>query len=123
MKIVENKVPNFSHHNNGNEIGGISWYHHIWLERKCQIPNIETGPFQQTRNLSLARKGPALFNCLPKPLRDTSNCSTDSFKVKLEKWLTNIPDEPQIPGYSGMRRRNTNSITDMQSIGLFEMDA
>ena len=83
---------------------------------KCWIPNIERGSFWQARNVSLARKGPALFNCLPKSLRNCLNCCTDSFKVKLDKWLTNIPDESQIPGYTGMRRRETNCITDMQSI-------
>ena len=55
-KIVERKVPNFSHQDNGIEIGGISWYHHIRLGRKCRIPIIERGPFQQARNVSLARK-------------------------------------------------------------------
>lgn len=75
------------------------------------------------RSISLARQGPKLFNCLPKSLRNASNCSTDSFKQKLDKWLETIPDEPQIPNYTGMRRRESNSISDMLSIGLHEMDA
>ena len=30
--------------------------------------------------------------------------------------------KPQIPGYNGMKRRETNTMSDMQSFGLFQMD-
>ena len=115
-----------SNQEEGIEIGGISWYNHIRLGRKCRIASIQRGPFQMARSISLARQGPKLFNCLPKSLRNASNCSTDSFKQKLDKnglrpSLMNTPDPRNYT--AGMRRRESNSISDMLSIGLHEMDA
>ena len=42
-----------------------------------------------------------------------TNCSKETFKYKLDLFLKLIPDEPQIPGYTSIRRADTNSILDM----------
>ena len=34
------------------------------------------------------------------------DCKTDVFKSVLDKWLSTIPDEPQIPGYTANWRAN-----------------
>ena len=66
-KIIENLVPNFSHlEGDGNKKGGITWYNHIRLGRKCVTKSVKLGPFQQVRYSSLAVQGPKLFNSLPK---------------------------------------------------------
>ena len=121
-KIIENIVPNFSHNENGIELGGISWYHHNRLGRKCMIPTIERGPFQSIRSASLAFQGPRLFNCLPQNLRNLSGCTVNNFKSKLDKFLSEVPDEPLVPNYVKYRRAQSNSLIDMLSVGLSKLD-
>ncbi|KAG1685305.1 hypothetical protein GQR58_009155 [Nymphon striatum] len=62
---------------------------------------------------SLKVRGPMLFNIVPKQIRNMSGCKTDVLKRPLDKWLANIPDEPQISGYTAMRRAESNSIRHM----------
>ena len=62
---------------------------------------------------SLPVHGQQLFNTLPANLRNTTDCTVESFKGKLDKYLRTIPDEPQITGYTAMRRAETNSLLDM----------
>ena len=62
--------------------------------RRCRIPS---GKSKQ-RAQSFQVGGPKLFNSMPANIRDTSNCSLDDFKEKLDRYLTNIPDEPKIGG-------------------------
>ncbi|KAG1652806.1 hypothetical protein GQR58_026042 [Nymphon striatum] len=57
---------------------------------------------------SLKVRGPMLFNIVPKKIRNMSGCKTDVLKRPLDKWLANIPDEPQIYGYTVMRRAESN---------------
>ena len=40
-------------------------------------------------------------------------CSVDSFKLKLDRYLMAVPDEPQIQGYTAIRRAESNSLLDM----------
>ena len=51
--------------------------------------------------------GAKLFNILPKHLKEAQ--TKDSFKRKLDKMLSKLPDRPPIPGYV---RQNDNSIWD-----------
>ena len=37
----------------------------------------------------------------------------DAFKSKLDRFLQTVPDEPQIQGYTAMRRAGSNSLLDM----------
>ena len=68
------------------------------LGRKCAIPGLKSGGrklIQTLREHSFQINGPRLFNCLPKKLRNMK-CNQDEFKVELDNYLCNIPDEPRI---------------------------
>ena len=58
-------------------------------------------------------RGQKLFNSLPKHLREMTGCSKDAFKAALDLYLSTKPDEPQIQGYTSMRRAGSNSLLDM----------
>ena len=106
-KILENIVPNFSN---------ISVYSHSRRGRLCKTPEVVNHLPKATQNLlycSLKYTGPRLFNSLPKSVRDISNCDVNSFKNALDKYLKQVPDEPQLVGYTMMRRAETNSVIDM----------
>ena len=120
-KIIEGLVPNFCHEEHGNS--GISWYNHIRLGRKCRIRTVQRGAYQQIRYGSLAVQGPRIFNCLPRDIRNLESCSNEVFKRRLDTFLQTVPDEPLIPNYTGLRRKDSNSIIEMSGIGLYEMDA
>ena len=46
-----------------------------------------------------------------------TNCSVESFKTELDKYLGNVPDTPQIPDYTAMRRADSNScLVDLLNI-------
>ena len=86
------------------------------LGRKCSSPpiNHKASPHvKRIRYASLAVKGPQLFNILPSEIRNLGNCSVEIFKRALDKFLDKVPDEPQIPGYTAMRRADSNSLVDM----------
>ena len=104
-KVIEGHVPNVN-----NKINSI---HHARLGRKCQLPKIPSGKLGKICEASLIFNGAQLFNVLPKPLRDMSGVSLDSFKRALDQFLNTVPDEPQIPGYTACRRADSNSITHM----------
>ena len=59
--------------------------------------------------------GSKLFNCLPQGLRNMTGVNIDAFKGALDKFLQSVPDEPQIPGYTAMRRAPSNSILEMKT--------
>ena len=89
------------------------------LGRKCSSPPIRNNApsdVKRIRYASLAVKGPQLFNSIPADLRNLSNCSVDIFKRALDKFLAEVPDEPLIPGYTAMRRADSNSLVDMISV-------
>ena len=104
-KVIEGHVPNVN-----NKINSIQ---HARLGRKCQLPKIPSGKLGKIREASLVFNGAQLFNVLPKPLRDMSGVSLDSFKRALDQFLNTVPDEPQIPGYTACRRADSNSLIHM----------
>ena len=67
-------------------------------------------PVRRAREASLSVKGARLFNILPRDLRDTSTGTVDQFKGRLDDWLSNVPDQPTIPGRQ--RAADTNSLLD-----------
>ena len=86
------------------------------LGRKCDIPSIITNStthVQNMREASLTVRGQKLFNILPKHLRDIKDCTKETFKSALDRYLRTIPDEPHIQGYVQMRRAESNSLLDM----------
>ena len=65
---------------------------------------------KKARESSLQVKGARLFNLVPRDLRDMKAVTVDTFKVGLDAWLANIPDQPTIPGRQ--RAALTNSLID-----------
>ena len=87
--------------------------------RKCHIPSINKKAKQSVKTLreqTFQVHGPQLFNALPKNIRNTTKCSVDDFKMKLDKFLESVPDEPNVggltPGASTLEARASNSIVD-----------
>ena len=107
MKILKGLVPNFS-----DPSYKLKTYCSQIRGMLCLIPGIQTGASERLRSLkdmTFAVRGPRLFNCLPKNLRDT-NLTLDAFKALLDKWLEGIPDEPRLENYPSVSA--TNSIID-----------
>ena len=112
-KMLEEKVPNL-YDGQGNEKIRSKW--HVRRGRECVIPSINhrsKGRFLALRHASLPIKGQQLFNKMPANIRNISNCSVDTFKYHLDKYLRSVPDEPQIQGYTAQRRCESNSLIDM----------
>ena len=105
-------MPNFTEGLND----GIQARNHPRHGRSCTIPKVRPSAPAKIKTLrysSLAVKGGQLFNAMPKHIRDLSKCPVDAFKRALDKYLTTIPDEPRIQGYTQYCRGATNSLTDM----------
>ncbi|KAK3869824.1 hypothetical protein Pcinc_024896 [Petrolisthes cinctipes] len=66
------------------------------------------------RMTSISYRGPTLFNALPRYVRDKECSSVDQFKRVLDRFLTNVPDQPKIPHYS--IRALSNSIPDQLAL-------
>jgi len=111
-KILEGSAPNMDQ----NDFRGIQATVHVRRGRSCRVPTVSsTAPaqIQNQRQASLAIHGSRLFNCLPLEIRMLTNCSTESFKRRLDSFLMTVPDEPQLPGYTAFRRAESNSLLDM----------
>ena len=79
---------------------------------QCRVPPIISAASARIKTLadqSFAVRGPKLFNELPKNLR-SGECSLDSFKGRLDKFLSCIPDLPHLPGYQ--QRAVSNCLLD-----------
>ena len=93
FKILENVVPNC----------GLELSHTIndRVGRKLLVPRIiknSPSSIKKARIQSFHYNGSCLFNILPKYLRNSTGVGTDDFKVLLDEYLKNIPDEPIIGG-------------------------
>ena len=79
----------------------------------CKIPPLRnrhcSSAVKNTREGSMARRGPRLFNQLPKYLP----VKADTFKKKLDRYLTMLPDQPTVDGYYGRRAACSNSLLDV----------
>jgi hypothetical protein len=115
-KILENMVPNLT--TESNQIKSFSSPRH---GRKCVIPPISRSSSSRVRTLregTLSVNGAQLFNILPEHLRNLTNVELPEFKKKLDEFLATVPDEPQSPGYTDIRRAESNSLLHMvQTIG------
>ena len=95
---------------------GINSHWHMRRGRYCHVPRVShqaSSTVQTIRYGSFAVRGPILFKALPSELRNMTNCSSESFKKALDTFLKNIPDDPQTPGYTCMRRAEYNSLIHM----------
>ena len=84
--------------------------------RFCAVPLVKNNGNQKTMCVSFAVHSAKLFNCLPKEIRDLTNCSKDVFKKHLDNYLRTVPDEPQISGYTLFKRADSNSLIDMSNL-------
>ena len=109
-KILENHTPNMS----GDSAIKSKGTPKSRRGRECVVPAVSTSAAKRIQSLrysSFAVKGPSLFNALPRSLRN-SKCTLDSFKKRLDKYLSTLPDEPLVPGYTTFRTIDSNSIID-----------
>ena len=89
-KILEGISPNC----------GITESHSERRGREILVPNVKgRGKIHTLREGSFQVHGGRLFNSLPKSIRTLSKISIEEFKLALDKYLNNIPDEPKLPGY------------------------
>ena len=108
-KIIEKILPNVNN--------SVQCYQHIRHGRKCNVKYVRgVAAIKNLKEASLPIRGACLFNVLPKSIRDIKGVSVDVFKNKLDSFLRQVPDEPQITGYTVNRRADSNSIMDMIKI-------
>ena len=112
-KSFENLVPVI--HDGGN--GGILKLHPR-NGRTMSLPTVVNncpGAVKKMRDCSFIAHGGKLFNCLPIGIRNYTNCSLLEFKKKLDCFLSSIPDEPLVVGYTQNRSSNSNSLISLVS--------
>ena len=110
-KILEGLVPNISYGDDGGKK-----LHTVRNGRTCKIPPLPRtakAKIQRLREGSLSYHGAQLFNALPKGIRDLTKCSTESFKRRLDSFLSKIEDKPLVRGYTAARRTESNSLIHM----------
>ena len=111
-RIMEGQVPNIC----DPMRGGIRTKWHDRRGRHCVVPTVSNRASQAIQSLryaSFAIHAPRLFNILPAHVRNITGCSVDTFKGHLDRYLSTVPDEPQIAGYTAIRRADSNSILHM----------
>ena len=109
-KVLENKVDNF----------GVKWNQNVRRGRMIELPARFPGNNTAANNLreqSLIIRGGRIFNKLPHSLRNTSDVTLDTFKHRLDMFLQEIPDHPNVPGLDPepvckFTNRQSNDIGD-----------
>ena len=96
--------------NNGGPEEGIMG------RRRCiksrAIPTALSGGDRTMVHNSTARQMERLFNALPYKLQTVSGVKTETFKRRLDEWLSTIPDTPRIDDYGASVGVSTNSLVD-----------
>ena len=54
-----------------------------------------------------------MWNLLPIGIRNTTHVSVDSFKRRLDNYLTNIPDQPRLPSLTSQCITTSNCLLEM----------
>ena len=54
-----------------------------------------------------------MWNLLPIGIRNTTHVSVDAFKRRLDKYLTNIPDQPRLPSLTSQCITTSNCLLEM----------
>ena len=86
-----------------------------WI-RILQIPCINHHTprnIQALKHATFPVRDQQLFNTLPRDIRNMTGCKVDIFKRRSDKYLSTIPDEPQVLGYTAQRSTDSNSILHM----------
>ena len=92
-KLINDYAPNITDNN-----GCIRSYEHIRRGKHCVVSkfNYEAPAYAQTfKERSFAVHGPRLFNGILKEPRGYSG-EPEGFKLKLDKCLATLPDEPAL---------------------------
>ena len=115
-KILENLVPNCG-------LETVVGSAESRQGRRIQVPDINRkSPVSKQLNQVFQVNGPKLFNCLPAKIRNISNVGLDDFKMALDKFLENVPDEPKIdgltPGTQNSSGIYSNSLLHQTKRGL-----
>ena len=79
--VIEGLVPNFNYTKMERVAFTHTWIHDLEEKNKCHFKSVNT----KHRNIwkgCISDSGLRLFNNLPKHLRNTTNCSKLSFKIK-----------------------------------------
>ena len=109
-KIIEGLAPNLS----ANKLQVLL---NDRRGRKCKVPSVSgyqcPSAVRNAREASLAVRGPKLFNILPKSIRNVTGVSVNTFKRKLDHFLSQLPDQPTVDGYYGLRACSSNSLVDI----------
>ena len=63
---------------------------------------------RKARESSMAVKGARIFNLIPAAIRNMNTDHIDTFKCNLDSFLSEIPDQPTVPGL--FRAAETNSL-------------
>ena len=92
---------------------------HVRHGRTCNVPLIRCNGYQRALCSTFSVQSAQLFNCLPKGIRDLSDCTKDKFKNCLDEFLHTVPDESQITGYTLFKRAESNSIIDMINLSTY----
>ena len=79
--------------------------------KKFQLPQSNCTRLTNKLHNSLSRFGVRLFNVIPRNIRDFSG-NIETFKKRLDTFLSTIGDEPNLPGYRSMLAPTSNSIID-----------
>ena len=90
-RILEGHVPNITDADNGQ----LTSKCHIRRGRLCVIPHVRNQAPQAIKSIRYASFGihaPKLFNIIPANIRNTTGCSFDTFKRKLDKFLKIVPN-------------------------------
>ena len=86
-----------------------------WSAIPKSVPASAPACVKKARAASLAVKGAAIFNLIPRGMRDMASEHQDRFKQNLDAWLQEIPDQPTIPGCQ--RAAESNSL--LHQVPLF----
>ena len=89
-----------------NDIG-LKFYYHPWLGSKCERPKLLSN-LNTLKHNSFSSVGPALFNIIPKEIKDKNNL--EQFKRSLDRYLKVFTDTPPVPG--GYVLQNGNSLLE-----------
>ena len=118
-KITQHMVPNIDG-TMGHKIKTRKHPGH-GTQRVIQYPT-NRNPAQSLQANAITVFGPRFYNSLPKYLRDIESVKTEKFKLKLDKFLELIPDQPKMPNYvtTSGSNRILDQLAHLRAQGIYE---
>jgi hypothetical protein len=110
-KVFEHLAPNY----------GIVMRESVSAGRLCDVSPLITGFPESVKNIrlcSLQHVGPCLWNSLPAELRAVTQVNTDTFKHKLDQYLSFLPDTPWLKGHIPEARHPLSGLPSNSVIHL-----